>query len=162
MEFVRPLDPPGEQHHTVCWVQHDFGFAPGSHSKGTTYVLGHSWGQDPLEVLNKISETAMRQVLPEVAHGKRSYVDGIGTYAVTHLNGDVITLRTPSGVLKYTVRNAYAVAKSEAGSISSLMDQRTRNRVVIITCGELNNTDYDYNIIVSAFLTSSRATTSRT
>ena len=47
MEYVRPLDPPGEQHHTVCWVQHDFGFAPGSRGKGTTYVLGHSWGAGP-------------------------------------------------------------------------------------------------------------------
>jgi hypothetical protein len=162
MAYVRPLDPPGEQHHTVCWVQHDFGFAPGSHGHGTTYVLGHSWGQDPLEVLNKISETAMRQVLPQLTSGKPHYLDGVRTYPVTHLNGDVIALRTSTGVLKYTVRNAYAVAKSDAGSISSLMNQHTRNRVVIITCGELNNTDYDYNIIVSAYLTSSRATTSRT
>ena len=57
MAYVRPLDPPGEQHHTVCWVQHDFGFAPGSKGRGTTYVLGHSWAEDPLEVLNKVSET---------------------------------------------------------------------------------------------------------
>jgi hypothetical protein len=162
MEYVRPLDPPGEQHHTVCWVQHDFGFAPASRGKGTTYVLGHSWGQDPLEVLNKISESAMRQVLPEIDHGDRRLISGIGTYPITRLNGDVITLRTATGVLKYTVRDAYAVAKSDAGYIQPLMNQHTRNRVVIITCGELNHVDYDYNIIVSAFLTSSKASGSRT
>ena len=162
MEYVRPLDPPGEQHHTVCWVQHDFGYAPGSHGKGTTYVLGHSWAQDRLEVLNKISETAMREVLPKVNAGHSRMQDGVVTYLVRHLDGDVITLRTATGVLKYTVRNAYAVAKSDAGYVRSLMAERTRNRVVIITCGELNGIDYDYNIIVSAFLTSSKATGSRT
>jgi hypothetical protein len=162
MRYVRPLDPPGEQHHTVCWVQHDFGFAPGSHGEGTTYVLGHSWGQDPLEVLNKISETAMHQVLPEINRGDRHLISGIGTYPVTRLNGDVITLRTATGVLKYTVRGAYAVAKSDAGYVRPLVDQHTRNRVVIITCGELHHVDYDYNIIVSALLTSSKATTSPT
>ena len=29
---VRPLDPPGEQHHTVCWVDDGFGVRPGSHT----------------------------------------------------------------------------------------------------------------------------------
>lgn len=158
MEYVRPLDPPGEQHHTVCWVQHAFGFAPGSRGEGTTYVLGHAWGQDPLEVLNKISETAMHQVLPEINRGDRRLISGIGTYQVTRLNGDVITLRTASGLLKYTVRGAYAVAKSDAGYVQPLMNQHTRNRVVIITCGELNHHDYDYNIIVNAYLSSSIAT----
>jgi hypothetical protein len=33
---------------------------------------------------------------------------------------------------------------------------------VIITCGELHGVDYDYNIIVNAFLTSSQATNART
>jgi hypothetical protein len=42
------------------------------------------------------------------------------------------------------------------------MNEHTPNRVVIITCGELNHIDYDYNIIVSAYLTSSKASTPRT
>jgi hypothetical protein len=162
MENVRPLDPPGEQHHTVCWVQHDFGHAPGTNGRGTTYVLGHAWGQDPLEVLNKISETAMRDVLPEIDRGTRQLISGVVTYPVKHLDGDVITLRTATGVLKYTVRGAYAVAKSDAGYVQPLMNERTRNRVVIITCGELHHVDYDYNIIVSAYLTSSRSLAPRT
>jgi hypothetical protein len=155
MEYVRPLDPPGEQHHTVCWVQHDFGYAPGSNGRGTTYVLGHAWAQDAREVLNPVSEPAMRQVLAQHSTESR---DGIATHPVTALDGDVITLRTPHGVLRYTVRDAYAVAKSQAGNVRSLMAENTRHRVVIITCGELHHVDYDYNIVVEAYLSSSRAT----
>lgn len=162
MDYVRPLDPPGEQHHTVCWVQHDFGVAPGSKASGTTYVLGHAWGQDRLEVLNKISEMAMRQVLPLRQQGRTKAVNGIPTYPITKLNGYVVALRTPEGVLRYTVRNAYAVAKSQAGDISSLMAEHTRNRVVILTCGELDHVDYDYNIVVQAYLSSSVATKANT
>ncbi len=162
MAYVRPLDPPGEQHHTVCWVQHDFGFAPGSKGHGTTYVLGHSWAEDRLEVLNKISETAMREVLPEVAHHTMHLISNVATYPVTRLDGDVITLHTPGGLLRYTVRGAFAVAKEDAGYVRPLMAQHTRNRVVIITCGELHGVDYDYNIIVNAFLTSSQAASART
>jgi hypothetical protein len=162
MEYVRPLDPPGEQHHTVCWVQHDFGFAPGSKGEGTTYVLGHSWAEDPLEVLNHISTTAMREVLPEISHHRVRLVSNVATYPIRHLNGDVISLRTPSGLLRYTVRSAFAVAKSEAGYVQPLMAEHTRHRVVIITCGELNGVDYDYNIVVNAYLTSSKAAPART
>lgn len=157
MENVRPLDPPGEQHHTVCWVQHDFGFAPGTNGKGTTYVLGHAWGQDPLEVLNKISAPATKQMLKLKAHNKTRVRSGVTTYPVTALTGDVLTLDTPHGQLRYTVRDAYAVSKLQAGSISSLMAENTPNRVVLITCAELNHVDYDDNIIVEAFLTSSVA-----
>ncbi len=162
MAYVRPLDPPGEQHHTVCWVQRDFGFAPGSKGRGTTYVLGHSWAEDRLEVLNKISETAMREVVPEIAHHKMHLISNVATYAITRLDGDVISLHTPHGLLRYTVRGAFAVAKQDAGYVHPLMAEHTKNRVVIITCGELHGVDYDYNIIVNAFLTSSKATNSRT
>jgi hypothetical protein len=162
MAYVRPLDPPGEQHHTVCWVQHDFGFAPGSKGRGTTYVLGHSWAEDRLEVLNKVSETAMREVLPEVAHHKMHLISNVATYPVTRLDGDVITLHTATGLLRYTVRGAFAVAKEDAGYVRPLMAQHTKNRVVIITCGELHGADFDYNIIVNAFLTSSKATNPHT
>lgn len=157
MDYVRPLDPPGNQHHTVCWVQRDFGVAPGSKAGGTTYVLGHAWARDRLEVLNPLSETAMRQVLPLRRQGRTTDVSGIPTYPVTKLDGYVVRLRTANGTLRYTVRDAYAVAKDQAGNVAPLMAEHTRNRVVIITCGELNAVDYDYNIIVEAYLTSSVA-----
>jgi hypothetical protein len=157
MGYVRPLDPPGEQHRTVCWVQHDFGHAPGTNGRGTTYVLGHAWAEDPLEVLNKISTRAMRQTLQRQAQHVTQLRSGIKTYPVSVLNGDVLTLRTRNGVLNYTVHDAYAVSKAQAGYVRSLMAQNTRHRVVLITCGERHGVDYDYNIIVEAYLTSSRA-----
>jgi hypothetical protein len=159
MAYIRPLDPPGEQHHTVCWVQNQFGYAPGSSGRGTTYVLGHAWSRDPQEVLNKVSETAMRQVLSRRAHGSARMITGVPTYPVTVLNGAVISLRTPHGLLRYTVRDAYAVAKEQAALIGPLMDENVRNRVVLITCGELRGVDYGYNIIVDAYLSSSVAAT---
>jgi hypothetical protein len=162
MENARPLDPPGEQHHTVCWVRHDFGYAPGSSSHGTTYVLGHSWGQDPHEVLNKISAAAMRQVLPEKARNKVRLIGAVSTYPVSVLDGDTVTLSTSTGELRYSVRDAYAVAKADAANVPTLMNEHMRNRIVIITCGELDHVDYDYNIIVEAFLTSSTARRSTT
>lgn len=162
MAYVRPLDPPGEQHHTVCWVEHDFGHAPGTDARGTTYVLGHAWAEDPLEVLNRISQPAMRQVLQDRAGHHVRMRSGVTTYPVSVLTGDVLTLRTAAGVLHYTVRDAYAVAKEQAGYIHSLMAQNRPGRVVLITCGERHGVDYDDNIIVEAYLTSSVSTRSRT
>lgn len=151
---IRPLDPPGEQHHTVCWVREGFGVAPGTTS-GTTYVLGHAWGQDSQEVLNALSEAAMKEVLA----AKHSVpMSGVDTWPVTSMNGYILTLKTPKGTLNYTVKDVYAVRKSQAGNVQPLMNESTPNRVVIITCGELKHHDYDYNIIVDAFLSSSIAT----
>lgn len=152
MDYVRPLDPPGEQHHTVCWVQQGFGVAPGSRS-ATTYVLGHAWGQDSSEVLNSLSASATTEILG----AKPTYVSGVATYPVHSLDGYVITLRTPAGVLNYTVRSAYGVAKSQAGAVAPLMNERTKRRLVIITCAELHHVDYEYNVIVEAYLSSSVA-----
>jgi hypothetical protein len=151
---IRPLDPPGEQHHTVCWVREGFGVAPGTTS-GTTYVLGHAWGQDSSEVLNPLSEAVMKQVLT-IKNPVR--LTGIDTWPVTVINGYTLTLTTPKGTLRYTVRDTYAVRKAQAGEVKPLMDESTPNRIVIITCGELRHHDYDYNIIVDAYLTSSIAT----
>jgi hypothetical protein len=133
-------------------VDEGFGVAP-STTSATTYVLGHAWAEDEREVLNQISARAMRQVLKV----KPVLVDGIPTYPVTNLNGDRLSLRTKNGTLVYTVRDAYAVGKLQAGFITSLMNEKIKHRVVIITCGELNGRDYDYNIIVDAYLSSSVA-----
>jgi hypothetical protein len=153
MAPVFPLDPPGEQHHTVCWVTAGFGVKPGSDSR-TSYVLGHAWAPDPLEVLNKASARATRDVL----HERARQLDGVPIFPAKSLKGSHITLRTPKGVLGYTVRNAFGVDKSKLGEIDSIMDQRVRNRVVVITCAELNGVDYNYNIVLDARLTSSRST----
>jgi hypothetical protein len=153
MPAVFPLDPPGDQRHTVCWVKKGFGVAPGS-SSGTTYVLGHSWAEDAQEVLNKVSEPATREVLKV----KSSPLDGVPVFRTKSLLGAAITLKTPTGTLTYQVRDAYGVDKLKLGSITSVMNQKIRNRIVLITCAELHGRDYDYNIVLSAFLVSSKRT----
>lgn len=152
MAYVRPLDPPGDQRHTVCWVKADFGVAPGSKSGGTSYILGHAWAEAPL-VFNPMSEFAMREVL-RVDPITES---GVRIWPVTGMNGYTVTLGTSTGVLTYKVTRAFAVTKETAAQVESVMAENTPNRVVLITCGELGSKDYDYNIIVYAHLASSRA-----
>jgi hypothetical protein len=156
MPPVFPLDPPGEQRHTVCWVTKGFGVRPGSRT-ATTYVLGHSWAEDPLEVLNKVSERATREVLRE----KPRHLDGVPIFPARSLVGATITLRTPQGILKYKVRNAFGVDKLKLGYVKSIMDPHVRNRVVLFTCAELHGVDYNYNIVLDARLVSSRSTSSK-
>jgi hypothetical protein len=151
MNYVRPLNPPGDQKHTVCWVRKGLGVAPGSDSGGTSYILGHAWAKTPL-ILNPLSELAMQEVTgqnPEMQ-------SGVPTFPVKAINGYSIVLGTPSGTLTYTVTRAFAVAKSQAGDVKSVM-ANSPNRVVLITCGVKNGVDVNYNIIVEAYLMSSLA-----
>jgi hypothetical protein len=157
MAPVFPLDPPGDQHHTVCWVDGGFGVAPSSHA-ATSYVLGHAWAPDSKEVLNKLSAPATRQVLKAEPH----LVDGVNVYPVHVLDGYKLILRTPTGRLTYRVSKAYGVRKLDLGHVKSAMNQHARNRVVLITCAERKGVDYDYNIVLYARLHSSvRAAASR-
>ncbi len=149
MPFVRPLDPPGDQYHTVCWVERDFGVAPGSASGGTTYILGHSWAYAQL-VLNQLSERATL----EYPGAGPQYEGGIPIYPVTGLAGYRIWLTTPNGTLGYDVSRAYLVGKNDAGSVQSLM-ANSPDRVVIITCAVKEGRDLDYNVIVEAQISSS-------
>lgn len=149
MGYVRPLDPPGDQYHTVCWVSSDFGVAPGSSSGGTSYILGHSWSKAPL-VFNALSERAMTQV----SGTDPQLQSGVPTFPVTNLDGSTIVLTTAQGRLTYTVTRAFAVDKMKAGNVESLM-ANTPDRVVLITCAVSGGVDADYNIIVDAYLTSS-------
>ncbi|HJT03794.1 MAG TPA: sortase [Pseudonocardiaceae bacterium] len=151
MNYVRPLNPPGDQKHSVCWVRKGFGVAPGSDSGGTSYILGHAWAKSPL-IFNPLSELAMQEV---TGHNPEMQ-SGVPTFPVKAINGYNIVLRTPTGTLTYTVTRAFAVSKSRAGDVKSLM-ANTPNRVVLITCGVKDGVDVDYNIIVDAYLTSSTA-----
>jgi hypothetical protein len=154
MPAVFPLDPPGDQRHTVCWVKKGFGVKPGSNS-GTSYILGHSWAEDAQEVLNKVSEPATREVLD----GKSTRLDGVPVFPAKSLIGAKITLTTPTGTLTYAVRDAYGVDKLKLGLIKPVMNQQIRNRVLLITCAELHGRDYEYNIVLSAYLVSSKRAT---
>lgn len=152
MANIRPLDPPGDQYHTVCWVREGFGVAPGTDSGGTSYILGHSWAKAPL-VLTPLSVTAMNAM--DMAHPVP--LAGVPVYPTTVLDGYQIVLTTPNGVLTYVVDSAYAVDKMQAANVAPLMDEHTPNRVVIITCGVHDSQDIDVNIIVNATLVSSKA-----
>ncbi|SDJ04900.1 Sortase family protein [Frankineae bacterium MT45] len=152
MAYIRPLDPPGDQRHTVCWVKSQFGVAPGSNSGGTSYILGHSWSKAPL-VFNPLSELAMKQV----PSAKPLLQNGIPTFPVTSMNGYTVTLQTKTGTLRYRVTRAFAVSKEQAGNVKSLM-ANTPNRVVLITCAVNGGVDADYNIVVDAYLISSQRT----
>ncbi len=151
MNYVRPLNPPGDQKHTVCWVRKGFGVAPGSDSGGTSYILGHAWAKTPL-IFNPLSELAMQEVTGRNAEMQ----SGVRTFPVKAINGYNIVLRTPTGTLTYTVTRAFAVSKSHAGDVKSLM-ANIPNRVVLITCAVKAGVDVDYNIIVDAYLASSTA-----
>lgn len=151
MPYVRPLDPPGDQLHTVCWVESDFGVAPGSNARGTSYVLGHAWAEAQL-VLNPLSEYAMKHV-----DEQHPVVEaGVPTNPVKALNGYTITLKTAGGVLTYKVQRAFSVSKLRAGDVPSLMAD-TPKRVVLITCGVRDGRDVEVNVVVYAYLVSSRS-----
>lgn len=152
MAGVSPLDPPGEQHHTVCWVNSRWGVEPGSRS-GTSLILGHAWGQDRFEVLNKLSARATGQILT----AKPRTVGGVRIYPVTDLDGYTVTLATKYGTLEYRVRSAYGVAKSDLPHLSAPWNGHIPNRVVLVTCAERNGVDYDYNVVVDAYLVSSKS-----
>lgn len=151
MENVRPLDPPGDQLHTVCWVRSGFGVAPGSASGGTSYILGHAWAQAKL-VFNPLSELASKEIDEQHPHAG----NGVTTYPVKRLDGYRITLGTSTGTLTYVVREAFAVGKAHAADVRSLM-ANSPDRVVLITCAVAGGVDLDYNIVVYAYLLSSVA-----
>jgi hypothetical protein len=153
MDATLPLDPPGEQHHTVCWVNNRFGVAPGS-ATGTSFILGHAWAEDRREVLNALSSRATAQLLTVTPR----MVDGVRTYPVTALNGYVVTLRTSRGILRYRVRDAYGVNKYAAHNVRAMWSSTIANRLVIITCAERAGRDYEDNIVVEAYLISSQRT----
>jgi hypothetical protein len=152
MDFVLPLDPPGDQFHTVCWVKRKFGVAPGSDAQGTSYILGHAWARAKL-VFNPLSEHAMTQVTGHTPIKE----SGVPIYPVTNVDGYKIVLTTPHGTLTYSVSRAFAVSKENAIKVQSIMTMSIPNRVVLITCGVQNGKDLDYNIVVYADLLSSVA-----
>lgn len=157
MPNVVPYDPPGEQHHTVCWVESGFGAAPGTGQR-TSYLFGHSWAEDSLEVLNKASEVATREILRGHTAQMRSpephspWGPTTTVRPVHALDGYRLVLRTQAGVLTYVVRRAYGVDKHFLGLVADWSDPSPRNRVVLTTCAELDGVDYDYNVVLDAYL----------
>jgi hypothetical protein len=151
MANIRPYDPPGDQHHTVCWVRSGFGVAPSSRQAATSYLFGHAWAQDGREVLNKASSLATREILQ--VHPLTRY--GVSVYPVHALDGYRLVLRGRTGTLTYRVRTVYGVRKMQLGFIKDWLDPSVPGRVVLTTCAERNGVDYDYNVVIEAYLASS-------
>ncbi|GAB2474557.1 hypothetical protein [Jatrophihabitans fulvus] len=144
------LDPPGDPDTTVCWVRNNFGVAPGSNT-ATSYVLGHSFANDPDTALGRLSRTASAQLVkaPTV------YRDGVPTRPITVLDGSTLTLWTANGRLDYKVRTAYGVPKPQFGLVQNIVDDTIAKRVLLVTCSVHAGQDLDYNVIVDAYLYSS-------
>ncbi|MFN2561557.1 MAG: hypothetical protein ABR571_09725 [Jatrophihabitans sp.] len=151
MTNIRPYDPPGEQHHTICWVRGGFGVAPSSEQPATSYLFGHSWAPDAQEVLNKASTVATAELL----HAHPAMRNGVPVYPVHALDGYRLVLRTRTGTLIYRVRDVYGVRKNQLGFIRSWLDPTRPGRVVLTTCAERGGVDYDYNVVIEAYLAAS-------
>lgn len=151
MPYVLPLNPAGPQATMVRWVD-GWGQSPATAELGTTYVLGHAWGQQKL-VFNPISEV----VTAHVDFNNPTYVPGDEGTTVTRfqtpvLNGSTIRMSDAAGAREWVVDNAYLVGKEWAGYDTDLIDEHKPGRIVLIACSVDGAADLDYNVIVEGHL----------
>ena len=152
MPFVTPLNPAGPQATMVRWVQ-DWGESPATAEQGTTYVLGHAWGQQKL-VFNPFSEVVTANVdlgAPTTVEG----LDGVQVqrFTTSTLNGSHVRMTSGDGAgREWIVDNAFLVGKDQLGSDADLMNTEVPGRIVLIACAVDGYTDLDYNVIVTGHL----------
>ncbi|WP_306507859.1 sortase [Corynebacterium sp.] len=152
MPFVTPLNPAGPQATMVRWVD-GWGQSPATAEQGTTYVLGHAWGQQKL-VFNPFSEVVTANVdlgAPTTVEG----LDGVQVqrFATSTLNGSHIRMTSADGAgREWIVDNAFLVGKDQLGSDADLMNTEVPGRIVLIACAVDGYTDLDYNVIVTGHL----------
>ena len=153
MPYVLPLNPAGPQDTMVRWVE-GWGQSPATAEQGTTYVLGHAWGQQKL-VFNPISET----VTANVDFNSPTTVAGDEGVHVEHfptdvLNGSLVRMQSPDGGLReWVIDTAYLVDKNTAAYDTNLIDTSKPGRLVLIACSVDGTTDLGYNVIVEGHLT---------
>lgn len=152
MPFVVPLNPAGPQDTMVRWVD-GWGQSPATAEQGTTYVLGHAWGQQKL-VFNPFSEVVTANVdlnNPTIVEG----LDGMDVqrFSTPILNGSHIRMTSDDGVgREWIVDNAFLVDKEDLGSDADLMNTEVPGRIVLIACAVDGSTDLEYNVIVTGHL----------
>ena len=152
MPFVVPLNPAGPQDTMVRWVD-GWGQSPATAEQGTTYVLGHAWGQQKL-VFNPFSEVVTANVdlnNPTIVEG----LDGMDVqrFSTSILNGSHIRMTSDEGVgREWIVDNAFLVDKEDLGSDADLMNTGVPGRIVLIACAVDGSTDLEYNFIVTGHL----------
>lgn len=151
MPYELPLNPAGPQDTMVRWVT-GWGQSPTTPEKGTTYVLGHAWGQQKL-VFNPISElvTATADMnAPVTVLGDEGVT--VRRFNSTALNGSKITMSDGTGAREWVVDTAYLVDKDEAAYDTQLVDETIPGRIVLIACSVDGSQDLDYNVIVEGHL----------
>ncbi|PZO98475.1 MAG: sortase [Corynebacterium urealyticum] len=152
MPFVTPLNPAGPQATMVRWVD-GWGQSPATAEQGTTYVLGHAWGQQKL-VFNPFSEVVTANVdlgAPTTVEG----LDGVQVqrFTTSTLNGSHVRMTSGDGAgREWIVDNAFLVGKDQLGSDADLMNTEVPGRIVLIACAVDGYTDLDYNVIVTGHL----------
>ena len=152
MPFVTPLNPAGPQATMVRWVD-GWGESPATAEQGTTYVLGHAWGQQKL-VFNPFSEVVTTNVdlgAPTTVEG----LDGVQVqrFTTSTLNGSHVRMTSGDGAgREWIVDNAFLVGKDQLGSDADLMNTEVPGRIVLIACAVDGYTDLDYNVIVTGHL----------
>lgn len=152
MPFVTPLNSAGPQATMVRWVD-GWGQSPATAEQGTTYVLGHAWGQQKL-VFNPFSEVVTANVdlgAPTTVEG----LDGVQVqrFTTSTLNGAHIRMTSADGAgREWIVDNAFLVGKEQLGSDADLMNTEVPGRIVLIACAVDGYTDLDYNVIVTGHL----------
>ncbi len=151
MPYVLPLNPAGPQATMVRWVD-GWGQSPATAEQGTTYVLGHAWGQQHL-VFNPISEF----VTANVDMNNPTPVPSVNEtpmqrFVTDALNGSTITMEGPSGARSWVVDTAYLVDKNTAGFDKKLVNEHEPGRIVLIACSVDGNQDLNYNVVVEGHL----------
>lgn len=152
MPYVLPLNPAGPQQTMVRWVE-GWGQSPATAEQGTTYVLGHAWGQMPL-VFNPISETVTANVdfnNPELVAGDEGM--RVEHFSTDVLNGSTVRMESPDGnAREWVIDTAYLVDKNTAAYDTHLIDTSVPGRLVLIACSVDGTTDLGYNVIVEGHL----------
>ncbi|XMX15097.1 sortase [Corynebacterium aurimucosum] len=152
MPFVVPLNPAGPQDTMVRWVD-GWGQSPATAEQGTTYVLGHAWGQQKL-VFNPFSEVVTANVdlnNPTIVEGLHGM--DVQRFSTPILNGSHIRMASDDGVgREWIVDNAFLVDKEDLGSDADLMNTEVPGRIVLIACAVDGSTDLEYNVIVTGHL----------
>lgn len=152
MPYELPLNPAGPQATMVRWVD-GWGQSPATAEHGTTYVLGHAWGQQRL-VFNPISEIVTQHVdfnRPTAVRGESG--DMVTRYQTDVLNGDVVTMTDAEGnSRRWVIDNAYLVDKYDAIDDTELVDASIPGRIVLIACSVDGAVDLNYNVIATGHL----------
>lgn len=151
MPYVLPLNPAGPQATMVRWVD-GWGESPATAEDGTTYVLGHAWGQQQL-VFNPISEFVTAAVdMNNPTPVPSTNETPMQRFETDALDGSVITMKGAKGERQWVVDTAYLVDKYKAGFDKNLVNEHKPGRIVLIACSVAGSQDLGYNVVVEGHL----------